>query len=74
MSDEKGQITERYSYGAFGELLRHDGKSRQPFAYNGRDGVQTDPNGLYYMRARYYHPELKRFLNRGILLGDIMRD
>ncbi|WP_106766534.1 RHS repeat-associated core domain-containing protein [Paenibacillus faecalis] len=71
LSDEKGQITDRYSYGAFGELLRHDGKSCQPFAYNGRDGVHTDPNGLYYMRARYYHPELKRFLNRDILRGDI---
>ncbi|AKF92337.1 hypothetical protein EX87_00620 [Brevibacillus laterosporus] len=31
----------------------------------------TDPNGLYYMRARYYHPGLKRFLNRDILPGDV---
>ncbi|RFB33043.1 RHS repeat-associated core domain-containing protein [Brevibacillus sp. VP] len=31
----------------------------------------TDPNGLYYMRARYYHPGLKRFLNRDILAGDV---
>ncbi|WP_430026971.1 RHS repeat-associated core domain-containing protein [Paenibacillus turicensis] len=30
-----------------------------------------DANGLYYMRARYYHPELKRFLNRDVLKGDI---
>ncbi|WP_106766532.1 RHS repeat-associated core domain-containing protein [Paenibacillus faecalis] len=43
----------------------------QPFAYNRRDGVQTDKNGLQYMRARYYHSELKRFLNRDILRGDI---
>ncbi|MGC5327299.1 RHS repeat-associated core domain-containing protein [Brevibacillus sp. SYSU BS000544] len=27
--------------------------------------------GLYYMRARYYHPGLKRFLNRDILQGEI---
>ncbi len=31
----------------------------------------TDPNGLYYMRARYYHPGLKRFLNRDVLRGEI---
>jgi RHS repeat-associated protein len=31
-----------------------------------------DANGLYYMRARYYHPELKRFLNRDVLKGDIL--
>lgn len=28
-----------------------------------RQGVQTDPNGLLYMRARYYNPYLCRFLN-----------
>ncbi len=26
-------------------------------------GVQTDPNGLLYMRARYYNPYICRFLN-----------
>ena len=31
--------------------------------YNGYYGVQTDPNGLLYMRARYYSPTLRRFLN-----------
>jgi type VI secretion system secreted protein VgrG len=28
-----------------------------------RLGVQTDPNGLFYMRARYYNPYICRFLN-----------
>ncbi|WP_248063454.1 RHS repeat-associated core domain-containing protein [Paenibacillus silvae] len=31
----------------------------------------TDANGLYYMRARYYDPKLKRFLNRDVIRGDI---
>ncbi|CAM3443931.1 MULTISPECIES: RHS repeat-associated core domain-containing protein [Saccharibacillus] len=39
--------------------------------YNGRDGVQTDANGLYQMRARYYNPAIKRFVNRGVLSGSI---
>jgi len=34
-----------------------------PFLFNGRYGVQTDPNGLLYMRARYYNPYLCRFIN-----------
>ncbi len=28
-----------------------------------KEGVQTDPNGLLYMRARYYNPYICRFLN-----------
>jgi len=31
----------------------------------------TDPNGLYYMRARYYNPEIKRFITQDILFGEI---
>ena len=37
------------------------------FGYNGRDGVVTDDNGLIYMRARYYSPEMRRFINADIL-------
>ena len=48
-----------------------EGNTAQPFQYNGRDGVMHDINGLYYMRARYYHSELKRFLNRDVIRGDI---
>ena len=31
----------------------------------------TDENGLYYMRARYYNPDIKRFINQDILTGSI---
>ena len=41
------------------------------FMYNGRFGVMTDENGLYYMRARYYNPDIKRFINQDILTGSI---
>jgi len=39
------------------------------FLYNGQYGVTTDADGLYYMRARYYNPDIKRFINRDILEG-----
>ena len=41
------------------------------FLYNGQLGVTTDGNGLYHMRARYYNTDIKRFINRDILTGDI---
>lgn len=34
-----------------------------PHLFSGQQGVMTDPNGLLYMRARYFHPGLRRFVN-----------
>jgi RHS repeat-associated protein len=31
----------------------------------------TDENGLYYMRARFYSPEIKRFVNMDVLVGEV---
>ena len=71
MSDSNGTVTDRYNYGTYGELLSHAGTSSTPFLYNGRDGVMTEENGLYYMRTRYYSPELKRFVNADSKKGTI---
>ncbi|WP_172253550.1 polymorphic toxin-type HINT domain-containing protein [Saccharibacillus deserti] len=71
LTGEQGQVTDTYTYDTYGERLSHEGAANQPFQYNGRDGVQTDTNGLYQMRARYYNPEIKRFVNRDVLSGSI---
>ncbi|MCY9508783.1 RHS repeat-associated core domain-containing protein [Paenibacillus larvae] len=71
LTASSGEVTDRYVYGPYGELLRKTGDTKQPFLYNGRDGVVTDDNGLYYMRARYYNPDIKRFINRDVLTGSI---
>jgi RHS repeat-associated protein len=71
LADVRGVVTDSYTYGPFGELLTSSGTTQQPFKYNGRDGVMTEPNGLYYMRARYYSPEAKRFVSRDSLLGNL---
>ena len=34
-------------------------------------GVMSDANGLYYMRARYYSPENRQFINQDVLLGGL---
>jgi RHS repeat-associated protein len=54
-----------------GELLSHTGTSDTPFQYNGRDGILIEADGLYYMRARYYSPEIKRFINEDTLKGSV---
>ena len=54
-----------------GKLTERTGDTFVIFGYNGRDGVVTDTNGLIYMRARYYSPELRRFVNADIIPGEI---
>jgi RHS repeat-associated protein len=63
LTDGSGKVTDRMEYSAYGTLTYRAGTKDTPFLYNGRYGVQTDPNGLLYMRARYYNPYLCRFLN-----------
>ena len=65
-----GHAVERFSYGTYGELLKEP-ITKIRFLYNGSYGVTTDSNGLYYMRARYYNPDIKRFINQDIKVGDI---
>lgn len=40
------------------------------YLYNGQYGVGTDGSGLYYMRARYYDQDIKRFTNRDVVSGE----
>ncbi|WP_410060109.1 polymorphic toxin-type HINT domain-containing protein [Ruminococcus sp.] len=65
-----GEIVETFDYGPYGELLSEN-KCGIMFLYNGELGVATDSNGLYYMRARYYNPEIKRFINQDVMTGSI---
>ena len=53
------------------KVTEHIGNSFVIFGYNGRDGEITDKNGLIYMRARYYSPVMRRFINADILHGTI---
>ena len=63
LSDGNGNVTDRIEYSAYGLTTYRAGTNDTPFLFNGKYGVQTDPNGLLYMRARYYNPYLCRFLN-----------
>jgi RHS repeat-associated protein len=71
LTDGSGAVTDTASYGPFGELVSRSGLGDTPFLFNGLFGVLTDPNGLNYMRFRWYSPEMKRFLSEDAHLGAI---
>ena len=71
ITDAAGNVTDTFAYDTYGKMLSRTGTSKVIFGYNGRDGVVTDDNGLIYMRARYYSPEMKRFINADIIAGAI---
>ncbi len=71
ITDINGNVTDSFEYDTYGNLVSRTGTSVVIFLYNGRDGVVTDSNGLIYMRARYYSPELRRFINADIIAGEI---
>jgi len=71
MTDEEQSIVSKYSYDPFGgienqqeDMLSQDTRLvDQPFKFVGQFGVMTEPNGFYYMRARYYDPQVGRFIS-----------
>ena len=72
VTDEKGNIKYQYQYSPYGELIQGI-YGQVAFLYNGQYGVASDDNGLYYMRARYYNIDIKRFINQDVVTGSIER-
>ena len=59
LTDATGQITDRYQYDAFGNLIGLTGSTPNLYLYTGE---QYDPDlGFYYLRARYSNPDSGRF-------------
>ena len=71
ITDASGNITDTFAYDTYGKLISRTGTSKVIFGYNGCDGVVTDENGLIYMKARYYSPAMKRFINADIVAGKL---
>jgi RHS repeat-associated protein len=74
MTDQTQTVVNQYSYDPHGNLLGRQEQIPQPFQYVGQFGVMTEPNGFYYMRARYYDPRVGRFISEdpiGFEGGDV---
>jgi RHS repeat-associated protein len=60
LADATGAKVTSYTYEPYGETTVAGEGSDNPFQYTGRENDQT---GLFYYRARYYHPVAKRFVS-----------
>ena len=58
MADGTGIVTS-WTYDPYGKATYTGVAQSNPFLYTGRE---LDGTGLYYYRARYYHPTLNRFI------------
>lgn len=70
LTDVFGLEATAYTYGPFGETTTTGPHSANPYQYTGRE---NDGTGLYSYRARYFSPQLKRFISEdpiGLAAGD----
>jgi RHS repeat-associated protein len=63
ITNQNQEIVNKYAYTPFGLIVDKEESIPQPFKYVGEHGVMTEPNGFYYMRARYYDPLVGRFIS-----------
>jgi len=62
-----GAIQAAYKYDAWGESRGGIGGSANPFGFTGHE---RDETGLYYFKARFYDPDVGRFLSEDPADGD----
>lgn len=63
LTNQSGSVVERVAYAPYGSIRYRQSNFDTPFLYGGNFGVMTDSNGLLCMRARYYNPLTRRFIN-----------
>ena len=67
LANEKGEITDTYSYDAFGNLIDSTGDTENSYLYCGEQYDET--TGLYYLRARYMDTSIGRFISMDTYQG-----
>lgn len=68
ITGQSGTVVNRYQYDAFGQARSSVEGFKNRILYTGQqyDAV----TGQYYLRARFYHPEVGRFLQEDVYRGD----
>jgi RHS repeat-associated protein len=69
ITNQSQVITHKYKYDEFGSVLACQEADFNPFRYVGQYGVMYDDSLLYYMRARYYRPDIGQFLSEDPVWG-----
>jgi len=60
-----------YRYTAYGSLISVDAGLDNLFKYLGQHGILSDSDSLYYVRARYYSPQLNRWTKADVKRGGV---
>ncbi len=68
LSRPDGSLQARYQYDAWGNERTTTGSSWNRFAFTGHE--KDEETGLYYFKARFYDPQLGRFLTQDSYLGE----
>ena len=67
MTNENGAFERSYFYGEFGNLMSNYGSVANHYLYTGQE-YEGSITELYNLRARYYAPEIGRFVSEDPLL------
>jgi RHS repeat-associated protein len=67
ITDQQGRVVHAYRTDEFGFPTPRQGSQDQPFQYTGEP--RDEPTGFSYLRARYYDPQVGRFLTRDPVAG-----
>lgn len=70
LTSASGAVTLAQSYDPYGVKIASSGAATSTFGYTGE---QTDATGMIYLRARYYAPNMGRFMSRDTWGGDESR-
>lgn len=67
--DENGNIVNRYAYDEWGKVITKEEQIINPIRYAGE--YYDNESGLYYLRSRYYDPNIGGFISRDSDEGSI---
>lgn len=62
--DASGVVTDTYDMDTFGKPVSTTGNTPNPYRFGAAWGYMTDPSGFLQLGARYYWPEVGRFVSQ----------
>lgn len=71
VADNAGVVQTEYTYESFGRATASGALNISSYQYTGRE---NDGTGLYYYRARYYDPQIQRFISEDPILSPTALD